>query len=507
MAERPRNALAAPTQRREFNAILQEARRTRPFNSLTESFRERLARALSLNTPQDADLVDVGADVAAGFAPVVGTALSARDFERARRDNDYLGMGLSAVGAVPFFGGIARTINKAGRSTIRGAERKAFPGIYKDPRELARQAESMVAPESPLLGRLFGVSRADLARVGNTPGTAPGVIPNAPKRPKGAAAAEKVMYPANTRRLVDALQATETYAPRLREGMTGWYVMDPAYQRLVQIVGPEQAGALYNRFNNLTGMSSPMSDVVTELMRGTAANKLANEGRFGEYLTYGGKPAKRRVAMGMPLDMTTFPGHPAHSTAQARAMSNFLSTGSLQMKSPKVPLYIQASNASDLGRQTDIPVGDAHWSRAVGLADTRKPVTVKGKQVVPGASVSTPELMSLAPWWRNDVAKQAGVEAVPGHAITWGLFAPQTGVETAIGAPKLEIISDLIGRTAQRLGITPEQARDMVLTGKAQAGKIDPQLLMLLGAGGAAGAVGAGVAGSQKRPTTPEEPR
>lgn len=380
-------------------------------------------------------------------------------------------------------------VAQTGRSTIYGAKRKAFPEIYRPSREIAERAESMVAPESTNLGRLFGVTRADLAKAGNVPGSKFGVIPGLTARARGAKAAEPLMGEANTRRLVNALEAGREYAPGLTEGMTGWYMLDPAFNRLVDLVGYDEAVKRFERLNTLTAMASPSSDVVTELMRGTAENKLASEGRFGEFMQYGGLPLEQRKAMGLPEDLLTFPSHAYHKTAQAPAMAEFIRTGASQMKSPKVPLYMQASQATPIGRQTDIPVADAHWSRAVGLADVRPMRMVKGESAIPGQSVSTPELISLAPWWREQVARKAGYESVPAQANLWGIMGPQTGVETQIGAPKLEILADLIaGRTAPRLGVTPEEARDLVLLGKAQAGKATPEALGALAAAGLAGA-------------------
>jgi hypothetical protein len=92
---------------------------------------------------------------------------------------------------------------------------------------------------------------------------------------------------------------------------------------------------------------------------------------------------------------------------------------------------------------------------------------VKGVTGPNAASVSTAELQELAPWWREQVAAQAGLQAVPGQATAWGLFAPQTGVETAVGAPKLEIISDLIAEAAAERRIKPADLRDMYLLGEA----------------------------------------
>jgi hypothetical protein len=141
------------------------------------------------------------------------------------------------------------------------------------------------------------------------------------------------------------------------------------------------------------------------------------------------------------------------------------------MDSPKAPPYIQASSVPELGFQTDLPVGDAHWARMVGLADTRGNKTLKGKSVVPADSVSTPELQQLAPWWKNDIAGKFGLESVPAQAIMWGAGAPQTGVKTAIGAGKLELQAIEMAKAANRLGVSPETARDLILMGKERAGK------------------------------------
>ena len=133
------------------------------------------------------------------------------------------------------------------------------------------------------------------------------------------------------------------------------------------------------------------------------------------------------------------------------------------MGSPKVPSYIHASGVPETGFQTNLPVGDAHWARAVGLADVRTGGNL-------GASASTPEMISLAPWWRDQVAGQVGLEAVPGQALAWGAFAPRTGVDTAVGVPKLELWADQIARRAERAGVSPETMRDRILTGRDHAG-------------------------------------
>lgn len=75
--------------------------------------RRRLEQMMSLNEPQNVDAIDVIADVGAGFVPGLGQAQAVRDFERARRESDTLGMGLSTLAGVPVIGGAAKAANVA----------------------------------------------------------------------------------------------------------------------------------------------------------------------------------------------------------------------------------------------------------------------------------------------------------------------------------------------------------------------------------------------------------
>ena len=356
---------------------------------------------------------------------------------------------------------------KAGEPTVDPVQRVAFPGIYKPANQAVAEASARVGPEDPLLHRLFGVNRADLtdiamSRQGNELGVLPGAKPNA----TGAKSALGVMNPRNEQRLIDVLAAAKQ-DPKLRD-MIGWYTADPLYERFRQIYGDDMSPREFDLFRHLTGMASPGSDVGTELNRGTAAYWLNKQGRFPDFMKYAGQPTEARGA-DFPDDMRQVMGHPYHRTAQGEPMLQYLNSGQLQMKSPKVPPYIQAFGSPETGFQTDLPVGDAHWSRGVGLADTRDWRYSEGEQKVPGSSVSTPEAQTLAPWWRSKVADQVGLESVPAQALLWGAYAPQTGVETTIGAPKLEILATQIGKVATRLGVSPETARDMVITGQTGA--------------------------------------
>lgn len=389
--------------------------------------------------------------------------------------SEYLSPGFSALLEAVLAGALP---SRTARSTIRGAQRKEFPGIYEEPGALLKQAESQVPDESPALGRLFGVDRKDLQAMAQREGNIQGGFPGQAKRPKGAAAAEPITKPANTGRLIRALE-TARESDILAPGMEGWYVMDPMYQRLLQLTGdPMEAAYRYNRLNHLSGFSSPSSDVVTEINRGSAANYLTEQGRFREFYyspeaddydafrhNLMARDIETRLGMsGINPDLLDIKSHAYHGTAMGPGMEHFLDTGRIKSKEPKVPLYIGAGGVPETGFQTNFPVGDAHWSRMVGLADTRNPTNKWD------ASFSGSEAQHLAPWWRDQVAAQVGLESVPAQALGWGLFAPQTGVDTAIGVPKLELWADEIMKASERLGVSPEEARDLILMGRAYAG-------------------------------------
>lgn len=346
--------------------------------------------------------------------------------------------------------------------TVTNPLRNAFPGIYQRPDVIAKEAAARVAPEDPMLKRLFGVTRDDLFEMSKRQGNEPGFIPGASKNPKGSAAAEAVMNPRNTQRLVDVLGEVKTNAPELYRGMHAWYTMDPQYHRMVELMGEENAKKMYHRLNTFGGIESPNLPVPVEFNRASAANWLAEQGRMPDWIKYGGLRDKHLVE-GIPSDIIGVPGRVGHQRA-SESQRKFIDTGFHGMDSPKAPPYIQASSVPELGFQTDLPVGDAHWSRMIGLPDVRT-----SKEV--SASVSTPELQQLAPWWKKDVAGAMDLESVPAQAIMWGAGSPQTGVKTAIGAGKLELQAIQMAEAAKRLGISPEDARDMILMGKQRAGK------------------------------------
>jgi hypothetical protein len=128
-----------------------------------DELRRRAGVFTSLDNSDESDLADAGIDFAAGFAPGIGTALALRDFERARRDDDKLGMLLSGIGATPGVGGIARGVNMTRMADKMTAAEKAWAtrmakvarnkGVQH--REALRNGETIVEEVTPPPARVI----------------------------------------------------------------------------------------------------------------------------------------------------------------------------------------------------------------------------------------------------------------------------------------------------------------------------------------------------------------
>jgi hypothetical protein len=369
---------------------------------------------------------------------------------------------------------------RKGQVTVRDPVRIEAPGIYKDPRVVTREAAEQLAPESPALKQLFGVTRQDLAdiaagRSGNVaPQDIPGMTPPTGRGggpsviPQGV---QQIMNPANAQRYIDVL-AESGKVPGLAQ-TRGWYVMDPAYQRLEQLLGPEEAGRMYTRSNRMTGPFSASSPVDWELQRGSRAALMANEGRWPEFLQYGGMAEEERPKY--LTDLFPMPGHPAHTTAHTHALNRWLGGEPFEMGTGKVPSYISASGVPQTGFQTGYPVIDAHMGTNTGYYDVRPSA---------GGSMQLRETHPIGQWFSEKVAQPMGIEPISAQAQGWSVFGPQTGVKTMVGAPKLEIAADEIMRRARREGLDPEAVRDSWLMGRGAIGAVGGLAGPLLGLAG-----------------------
>ena len=111
-----------PAQKLEqTRAIINGLRRFKDIQSKKLSSGDWWKSQVSLDTPKDQDAVDVANDIAVGFTPGLGTLQAGRDFERSRREGSKLGMGLSALGMLPFVGGATKGV-KAALGTLKKSE-------------------------------------------------------------------------------------------------------------------------------------------------------------------------------------------------------------------------------------------------------------------------------------------------------------------------------------------------------------------------------------------------
>lgn len=133
-------------------------------------------------------------------------------------------------------------------------------------------------------------------------------------------------------------------------------------------------------------------------------------------------------------------------------------------EAPKVRIYSQASGVPGhpYGFQTDSLIADAGLTRNIGFSEVSRSKN-------PGDSLDIAPYRDIQPWWANKVAAPMGMEGVQAQAVNWATSSPATGVGTSLGATKLELLADYIGRRSMELGVDPFVLRDLVLSGKAFA--------------------------------------
>jgi hypothetical protein len=342
-------------------------------------------------------------------------------------------------------------------ATVKDAKQSKFPGIYDDPKEIMERL-GPGQPESPHLKEIFGKSREDLhddavARGDVEPKTPiPGIAPKG----KGSAHANDVTTPENAERIRNIINSYKEHDPSGYHGMVGWYEMGAMHDSIKKILGGNEklADKVYHNLNSFTSYASPMSSVGPEITRGTAAATMAAEGNFKKFAEQGGLPQDKAPSA---LKAKNFElgneGHAMHSNAHAGAMSRFNDTGQ-EANAVKTGTYRRSGDAPARGNsdyQNTVPVGDSHWSRGVGLADVRASKAFEG-------SAEGPEMKVLAPWYHDEVARHPDVNlpSTSAQAVQWGALSKETGVNSPIGAPKLEIWADKIAEAAKREGIAPK---------------------------------------------------
>lgn len=345
------------------------------------------------------------------------------------------------------------------RTTVQRPERKVFPGVYRDPRAIVEESAGKVAPKSPNMPRLFGVTREDLDEMTKTlPQRVPQTsVPIHAGTGRGAPHTAQVMGRANTQRLQDII-GLGAQDPRFA-GSYGWYNMEPMQQQMLALFGPEEGARRMAQLRQLGSGVSPQSAVPSEIKRASLANYAIEQGNPSLFYD------KAQLPPGY--------GHLSHTGSHSQSARRIQETGQLfppgypLQRSPKVRHYDAAKRG-----QVGNPTADAHFARGVGLPDVRPMMTARNlatgqRSKVPNAgSLSETEYYPIREWYRDKVAAPVGLPGSPAQAIQWNVMGTSTGVDSPLSAPYLELLSDAITRRAHKLGIKPETLRDRYLAGK-----------------------------------------
>jgi hypothetical protein len=403
-----------------------------------------LSQFTSLDTPENMSLGATVADMLMGFAPGIGTAQGIRDFERARRDDDTLGMVLGGVGAIPFAGGVvkaARTVGKASKAAgkigynpdaIANAYPATGPGSmnYSNPakpegfmqkqatsEELALQKARNAAQKDILLGNydpFFPVEQRYYANPSNYNIQGNTLTDAIPARADTIAKYEaRFDTPEIRQSLKDA------YAKGLSPSSIDWYAMGQLEDEFIKELGPEIGPMMFRQrfaesMASTTGGADPTSNLLMANyvnFQKEAGNPLP-QGSWNYPHPIGGRYLSGNMAM---ADKVMMQGNPLTATDQSKRfnfMSNFL---------------------GDRSRATI----DEQMS---GLFES-------GLTAPPGASYGIMEKVL------GSVGDEIGVMPANAQDVMW---AGAKGVE---GKPMIQIFNEAVERTAR---VTGKSRREVV---------------------------------------------
>lgn len=364
----------------------------------------------------------------------------------------------------------------SGRTTVRDPRRKAFGEVYRSPRTIVDESAGKIGPEDPLLHELFGVNRQDIddiAKERYASGPQSDDVEIYVPKYGGSEWAFNVDTPANTDRVQDIINLAAT-DPRYA-GNFGWYENQPLLDAYIREWGPEEGLRRWDRFHQIGAAFSPGSDVSSEIRRATEADRMAYGGEGAKFLDMLGEDAWKKAGRPEGMKVPDTYGHIYHSSAHQKARPVLEGIGGVPfdpLGSPKTNLYYMARTH----RNMDYPIADAHYGRIIGMPDVRytipkTPEVIKGKKTGrmidnPGASLTAREYYPVQQWYRDKVVGPIGIPGVPGQALQWNAGATSTGVDTAVGAPFLELVSMAIGRRAKQLGKSAKTVRDEWIKGK-----------------------------------------
>lgn len=349
---------------------------------------------------------------------------------------------------------------KLAKRFLKSPVRESFPGIYKDPDKLVEEAKQRLVAdpgkEGPMY-KLFGHTRESLDDLSQGNRDLDSIKPFLQEHPFNlsgtAKTSPRVLTNPNASRLVNSLG--EALSDPQMKLTRSWYEMSPLWDRMNELGTGDKA---MRNLNNRMAVMSAGSDPKTEINRGFHANWLADQGRLEDFIKYGGVADDERGDW-FPHDLADLKGHSYHGTAQVPNLLDYEETGRLWPANHKVPTYAAATDPK--APYSDRPIADSHFNRILGYPDVATAKTAAVRQGTP----SNTEYSDIVPWFNDKVAGKLDMRPRDAQALLWNLGGPQTGVRY-IGPSKLEMISDYMNDTATKLGVHPEEARDMLLQGQ-----------------------------------------
>lgn len=412
-------------------------------DSIIAELRRRGDNFTSLDKPKDQDWYDIGTDLLAGFTPGLGTATAARDYERARRDGDYLGMGLSAIGMIPVAGGVTKGIN-----TIRKARTaKDAVELGYDQAKIAQQYPDVAPPvlatdkktgkeflQKQLSDEAMAVEKVRKAAQKDI--DAGNYTPHFKVEDRYYANAEN--YPLDGRTVTDAMpkkQATidkykaEFDTPEARKNLTeayergskdpltkDWYAMGQLENEFIKEYGVKQGSKLFKEafadgMAATTGGADPTANLLMTY--------------YGNYLRQAGKDIpKAAYEMPYPIGGRYASGN--------MAMFDKVIDQSQGLKANETPKRFDFS-ANFLG----------HRDRAT-IDEQMSGGFRKGLAAPPGDSYGIFEGVV------HDLAKQKGVQPANFQDVAWA------GLKGTPGKPMIQHVNEAIERTSRVTGKAPE---------------------------------------------------
>ena len=426
--------------------------------AIINELRRRGSNMVALDTPQDQDIADIALDIGAGFLPVVGTAQAGRDFERARRENDILGMGLSGLGMIPVVGGVTRGINKLrkGKETADALRKKPSSAGY----DMDKVAENYPDTAPPVLAKDKKTGKEFLQKQNSEEAQAVEKARKAAQKDIDAGNytpffkvedryyADASKYPLEGRTVTDALPkkqatidkyVTEFDTPEARARLTqafregskdplakDWYAMGQLEAEFVKEFGEKKGREMFKeRFADAMAATTGGADPTANLLMSA----------YGNFL--------RQKGVAQPAAAYEFPYPIGGRFASGNmAMYDKVINKGAGLQATKTPKRFDFSG-NFLGHR-DLATIDEQMSGGF------KP----GLLVPPGDSYGVFEKVI------HDLAKAEGVMPANFQDVTW------KGLKGVPGKPMIQHVNEAIERTARVTGKKPEDVvRDSLVRG------------------------------------------